>query len=41
MSAFEMAIVLLGAFASLFDGLLTRNEADFKPVFRALNINVR
>jgi predicted nucleic acid-binding protein len=35
-----IADVLIGAFASRFDGLLTRNEADFRPVFPALNIVV-
>jgi predicted nucleic acid-binding protein len=28
-----VADVLIGAFASRFDGLLTRNESDFRPVF--------
>ena len=35
-----LADVLIGAFASRFDGLLTRNESDFRPVFPALNITV-
>jgi predicted nucleic acid-binding protein len=33
-----VADVLIGAFASRFDGLLTRNEADFKTVFPNLRI---
>ncbi len=35
-----IADVLIGAFASRFDGILTRNEADFRSVFPALNIVV-
>ena len=35
-----LADVLIGAFASRFDGILTRNEADFRPVFTALKIVV-
>ena len=33
-----VADVLIGAFASRFDGILTRNEGDFRPVFPALRI---
>ena len=33
-----IADVLVGAFASRFDGILTRNVADFQPVFPTLNI---
>ena len=33
-----VADVVIGAFASRFDGLLTRNEADFRPVFPGLKI---
>ena len=33
-----VADVLIGAFASRFDGILTRNEADFRPVFPTLKI---
>ena len=33
-----IADVLIGAFASRFDGILTRNAADFRPVFPALRI---
>ncbi len=32
--------LLIGAFASRFDGLLTRNEGDFRRVFPALRILV-
>jgi predicted nucleic acid-binding protein len=35
-----VADVLIGAFASRFDGLLTRNEGDFRRVFPALKILV-
>ncbi|MGA2659994.1 MAG: type II toxin-antitoxin system VapC family toxin [Verrucomicrobiota bacterium] len=35
-----VADVLIGAFASRFDGLLTRNEGDFRRVFPALRILV-
>jgi len=35
-----IADVLIGAFASRFDGILTRNEADFRPVFPVLTIAV-
>ena len=35
-----VAEVLIGAFASRFDGILTRNEADFSPVFPTLKIVV-
>ncbi len=35
-----VADVLIGAFASRFDGLLTRNEADFRRVFPSLKILV-
>ena len=35
-----IADVLVGAFASRFDGILTRNAADFQPVFPTLNIVV-
>jgi len=35
-----IADVLIGAFASRFDGILTRNEADFRPVFPVLAIAV-
>jgi predicted nucleic acid-binding protein len=34
-----VADVLIGAFASLRDGLLTRNEPDFRVVFPALKLN--
>ena len=30
--------LLIGAFATRFQGLLTRNTADFRPVFPALTI---
>lgn len=33
-----IADVLIGAFASRFEGILTRNEADFRAVFPALPI---
>jgi predicted nucleic acid-binding protein len=33
-----IADVLIGAFSLRFQGLLTRNEADFRQVFPALNI---
>ena len=33
-----IADVLIRAFASRFDGVLTRNAADFQPVFPTLNI---
>ncbi len=33
-----LADILIGAFASRFDGILTRNEADFKTVFPSLAI---
>lgn len=33
-----LADILIGAFASRFDGILTRNESDFRTVFPALNI---
>jgi predicted nucleic acid-binding protein len=35
-----VADVLIGAFAGLRDGLLTRNESDFKAVFPALPLLV-
>lgn len=35
-----MADLLIGAFAERFDGLLTRNEADFRNVFPNLRIVV-
>ena len=35
-----LADVLIGAFASRFDGILTRNATDFRPVFPTLNIVV-
>ena len=35
-----IADVLIGAFASRFDGILTRNESDFRSVFPTLNISV-
>lgn len=35
-----MADILIGAFAERFDGLLTRNEADFRSVFPSLPILV-
>ena len=35
-----LADVLIGAFASRFDGILTRNEGDFRPVFPTLSIVV-
>jgi hypothetical protein len=31
-----LADILIGAFASRFDGILTRNESDFRPVFPSL-----
>jgi predicted nucleic acid-binding protein len=33
-----VADMLIGAFATKFDGLLTRNEADFRPIFPSLRI---
>jgi predicted nucleic acid-binding protein len=33
-----LADILIGAFASRFDGILTRNETDFRTAFPALNI---
>jgi predicted nucleic acid-binding protein len=33
-----IADILIGAFASRFDGILTRNESDFKSVFPNLSI---
>jgi predicted nucleic acid-binding protein len=33
-----VADILIGGFASRFDGLLTRNEADFRQVFPSLNV---
>ena len=33
-----IADVLIGAFSSRFDGLLTRNEADFRAVFPTLKL---
>jgi predicted nucleic acid-binding protein len=33
-----VADILIGAFASRFDGLLTRNEADFRQVFPTLKV---
>ena len=35
-----IADVLIGAFASRFDGILTRNAVDFRLIFPALNIVV-
>jgi predicted nucleic acid-binding protein len=35
-----LAEVLIGAFACRFDGILTRNEADFRTLFPTLNIVV-
>lgn len=35
-----IADILIGAFAGRFEGLLTRNEGDFKGVFPSLNIEV-
>ena len=35
-----LADILIGAFAARFDGLLTRNEADFRGLFPALPIVV-
>jgi predicted nucleic acid-binding protein len=35
-----LADILIGAFATRFDGILTRNESDFKPVFPSLAITV-
>ncbi len=35
-----LADILIGAFASRFDGILTRNEADFRQVFPDLSIIV-
>lgn len=35
-----LADILIGAFASRFDGLLTRNETDFRRVFPSLAIDV-
>lgn len=32
------ADILIGAFASRFDGILTRNEHDFQRMFPALNV---
>ena len=33
-----LADILIGAFASRFDGILTRNENDFRAMFPTLNI---
>ena len=33
-----LADILIGAFASRFDGLLTRNESDFKTAFPSLTV---
>jgi predicted nucleic acid-binding protein len=33
-----LADILIGAFASRFDGILTRNEGDFRLVFPSLAI---
>ena len=33
-----LADILIGAFAARFDGILTRNEGDFRATFPALNI---
>ncbi|HMP84645.1 MAG TPA: type II toxin-antitoxin system VapC family toxin [Verrucomicrobiota bacterium] len=33
-----LADILIGAFASRFDGILTRNESDFRTVFASLSI---
>lgn len=33
-----LADILIGAFASRFDGILTRNESDFRSVFPSLAI---
>ena len=33
-----LADILIGAFASRFDGILTRNERDFRTMFPALSI---
>ncbi len=38
MSLRPVADVLIGAFALRFDGLLTRNAADFKTLFPTLNL---
>jgi hypothetical protein len=35
-----LADILIGAFASRFDGILTRNETDFKTVFPSLTIAI-
>ena len=35
-----LADILIGTFASRFDGFLTRNESDFKPVFPSRRIVV-
>jgi predicted nucleic acid-binding protein len=35
-----LADILIGAFASRFDGILTRNESDFRTLFPALNISI-
>lgn len=35
-----LADILIGAFASRFDGILTRNESDFRAVFPNLKITV-
>jgi hypothetical protein len=35
-----MADILIGAFAERFDGLLTRNESDFRSVFPTMPILV-
>ena len=33
-----LADILIGAFASRFDGILTRNESDFRTVFPSLTV---
>jgi predicted nucleic acid-binding protein len=35
-----LADILIGAFATRFQGLLTRNPADFEPVFRDLTLRL-
>ncbi|MSU58444.1 MAG: type II toxin-antitoxin system VapC family toxin [Pedosphaera sp.] len=35
-----LADILIGAFASRFDGILTRNKSDFRNVFPSLTIGV-
>ncbi len=35
-----LLMILIGAFASRFDGILTRNESDFRNAFPTLAIVV-